>query len=131
MIQKIKTALKELSFIDDKTMKDILHTIENVFAEYEVMPKTANFKKYYDTKTKQNIWLLGYLGDTIINIQESYNFAKEFSASTGVNICSIGIVEIQKSRRFKYFKYIFSTQENQLPAEGSEQTEDVLTFFYD
>jgi len=91
----------------------------------------GDFKKYYDTKIKQNIWVLGYFGGGAVNIINAYKISVQFAKSTGVPLESIHIDEILKSRRFKGFKYIFSSAENQTPEPDSQQMENVHPWLRD
>ena len=69
----------------------------------------ADFKKYYDTTQKRNIWVLGYFGGGSVNVMNAYQVAADYSNATGVPIGSVQIDEILSSRRFKGFKIVYST----------------------
>jgi hypothetical protein len=60
--------------------------------------KNANFRKYYDTTMKRNIWVLGYFGGGAINIMDAMLLASEYSNETNVPIGSVCIDEIQIGR---------------------------------
>lgn len=84
-----------------------------------------DFKKYYDTKIKQNIWVLGYFGGGAVNIIDTYKISVLFAKSVGVSLKTINIDEIFVSRRFKGFKYLYFTVDNQIPELDSQQMDDV------
>jgi hypothetical protein len=91
----------------------------------------SDFKKYYDTKYKQNIWVLGYFGGGSINIIDAYKISVQFAKSVGVPLNTINIDEIFISRRYKGFKYIFSSIDDQKSEPDSYQMEDVLIWLRD
>jgi hypothetical protein len=71
--------------------------------------KNADFRKYYNTTMKRNIWVLGYFGGGAVNVMDAMLLASEYSNETNVPIGSVCIDEILRSRRFKGFKFLFST----------------------
>ena len=73
--------------------------------------KHPDFKKYYDTTQKRNIWVLGYFGGGAVPIAEADILAREYANKYDIPYESVVIDEILKSRRFKGFKYIYSTHE--------------------
>jgi hypothetical protein len=91
----------------------------------------GDFKKYYDTKYKKNIWVLGYFGGGAVNIIDTYKVSVQFAKSVGVPLETINIDEIFVSRRFKGFKYLFSSIVDQSPEPDSYQMEDVHTWLRD
>ena len=93
--------------------------------------KIGDFKRYYDTESKRNYWVLGYFGGGAVDICEAYQLAKEYSELVSVPIETVKIDEILSSRRFKGFKFIFSTVENQKPEPESYQMKDVYSWLRD
>lgn len=84
----------------------------------------GDFKKYFDTTLKRNIWVLGYFGGGTVNITEAMNVAKDYAKDTGVPLNTVGIDEILHSRRHKGFKFVYSQTEQQ-PEEGADQMANV------
>lgn len=91
----------------------------------------GDFKKYYDSEFKRNYWVLGYFGGGAINIVETYILSVEFAKAINVPLTSIHIDEVLHSRRFKHFKYLYSTEENQKPESDSNVTENVMSWLCD
>lgn len=79
--------------------------------------KHGDFRAYYNIKTKENIWVLGYFGGGAICISDAMEIAKTFSEKCNVPIESVMIDEIRRSRRFAMFKYVYSSEDNQKPSE--------------
>jgi hypothetical protein len=75
--------------------------------------KNGDFRKYYDTEQKRNIWVLGYFGGGAVNIMEAYRLACEYSDECKVPIGTVKIDEVLSSRRFKGFKYLYSNVEQE------------------
>jgi len=73
---------------------------------------------------------LGYFGDGSVNILEASQLAKQYSESTGVDINTVYIDEILYSRRFKHFKYIYSTIEQE-PEKDAHKSENVWHWLTD
>ena len=73
--------------------------------------KPGDFCRCYDSKLKRNYWLLGYFSNG--TIADIYALGLKFSEATGIPLDKIYIDEILDSRRFKSFKFISSTEENQ------------------
>lgn len=73
----------------------------------------GDFTEYYDVKTKRVYWVIGYASN--ISIPELFELAKKYAKLTNCDINTIKVDEILYSRRFKQFKYIYSTQELELP----------------
>ena len=71
----------------------------------------GDFKKYYDTTQKRNYWVLGYFGGGSLNISEANEVAKDYAKATGVPYDTVKIDEVFSSRRYKGFKFAFSTNE--------------------
>lgn len=90
----------------------------------------GDFKKYYDTKLKRNIWILGYFGGGSVTITEAYELAKEYSKATDAPLEEVRIDEILSSRRFKGFKFIFSTVEQKKEPEA-EAMDNVYAWLRD
>jgi hypothetical protein len=84
--------------------------------------KNADFKKYFDTTQKRNIWVLGYFGGGAVNVLDALVLANDYAEQCKVPLATVVIDEIQSSRRFKYFKYIYSTVE-QKRCKGVEHGE--------
>lgn len=78
----------------------------------------GDFHCLFHENDRTNIWLLGYFGGGLINIFKAMEVAKEYAELNKVSIESIVIGEISKSRSFKYFRYIYSS-EKQEPMENS------------
>ncbi len=99
------------------------------------MPKgklyNGDFKKYFDSKHKRNFWVLGYFGGGSLNVIDSMTVAKDFAKATGLPLETVQIDEILSSRRFKGFKFLFSTVENQKQEKGVEASEDVYAWLRD
>ncbi|MFA5207447.1 MAG: hypothetical protein WC428_02205 [Candidatus Paceibacterota bacterium] len=72
--------------------------------------KNADFKMYYDKGQMRNIWVLGYFGGGAVNITNALALANEYAKKTGVPVETVCIDEVLSSRRFKGFKYMYSTQ---------------------
>lgn len=73
----------------------------------------GDFEIRYDSNLKRNYWILGYFGGGSINILEAYNIAKEYGKDYNVPLSSIKIDEVLSSRRYKGFKFIYSTLETE------------------
>jgi len=91
--------------------------------------KNGDFKKYYDTTQKRNYWILGYFGGGSVSVVDAYLLGKEYSEETNVPLQTVRIDEISSSRRFKRFKFIFSTevQTKEVDAEEMENVYQWLT----
>jgi hypothetical protein len=90
----------------------------------------GDFKKYYDTTQKRNIWVLGYFGGGSVNIMDAYRVGCDYSNAIGVPIGSVQIDEILSSRRFKGFKIVYSTTEQE-PESDAEVMENVYQWLRD
>ena len=93
--------------------------------------KACDFKMYYDTDEKRNIWVLGYFTH---NVLDAYNTAKQFSEATGVAMEKIIFDEILYSRRFKGFKILFAEKqegEEEKQAPGCLLTKGVFSWLHD
>lgn len=90
----------------------------------------GDFKKYYDKNSKRNIWVLGYFGGGSINISDAEILAREYGFRNDVPYDKVLIDEIHTSRRFKSFKFIFST-EIQLPEVDAEIMDNVYEWLCD
>lgn len=73
----------------------------------------GDFKKYYDTEQKRNIWVMGYFGGGSVNICDAFEVAKLYAEATGVLLDTVKMDEILFSRRFKHFKYVYSTTQQE------------------
>lgn len=87
----------------------------------------GDFKKYYDTQLKRNYWVLGYFGGGAINIVEAMDLAKQYAESTGVPLNTVCMDEILRSRRYKGFKFIYSSEKQQ-PEQNTEQMNNVYAW---
>jgi uncharacterized membrane-anchored protein len=90
----------------------------------------GDFKKYYDTTQKRNIWVLGYFGGGSVNIMDAYRVACDYSNTINVPIGAVKIDEVLSSRRFKGFKFIYAITE-QTPEPGAEVMENVHAWLRD
>jgi hypothetical protein len=94
--------------------------------------RNGDFKPYYCLKSKKHIWVLGYFGGGSINFARFNEVAKDFSTTIGCSITTVNIDEMFKSRRFKGFKFVTSSEPNQKPIVGiSETLEDVWSWLSD
>ena len=59
-----------------------------------------------------------------------YRLAKRYAKKYGVPVETVYIDEVLKSRRYKGFKYVFSTEE-QTPSETSERMDNVYEWLTD
>lgn len=91
----------------------------------------GDFAPYYCQKLKRHIWVLGYFGGGPVNFSLFKQVALHFSNETGLDIDSICIDEIFKSRRFKRFKFVYSLEDGQKPIEGSKIIEDAFKWLQD
>lgn len=92
--------------------------------------KNADFKMYYDKGQMRNIWVLGYFGGGAVKIIDALAVANEYANKTGVPVETVCIDEIMSSRRFKGFKYLFSTQ-FQNKVRGAVEMENVHQWLRD
>jgi hypothetical protein len=76
--------------------------------------KNADFRKYYDTEQKRNYWVLGYFGGGPVGVVDAMRLGKEYSEVCGVPIETVKIDEVLHSQRFKGFKFLFSTVEQEI-----------------
>lgn len=90
----------------------------------------GDFKKYYDKKQKRNIWVLGYFGGGSVNVMDAYHVAGDYSNSTNTPIGLVKFDEVLSSRRFKGFKYVYATIEQE-PEPDAEIMDDVHKFLRD
>lgn len=93
--------------------------------------KNADFKKYYDSTRKIHIWVLGYFGGGRLNVSDTMKLAEEFAYEYKVDIKSVFIDEIMQSRRFKGFKYLYSTETQDDPIGNPIPMIDVFNWLYD
>lgn len=91
----------------------------------------ADFKKYYDTKLKRNIWVLGYFGGGSVNVMDAYQVASDYSNSTNVPIGTVKFDEILNSRRYKGFKFVFSETEQEPEKDSQIMADNVMAFLMD
>jgi hypothetical protein len=92
--------------------------------------KTGDFCKYYDSTQKRNYWVLGYFGGGSVSVVDALELGKEYSDLTGVPLESVRIDEILQSTRYKGFKFIFSTveQEKEPDVKNVDIMENVHAF---
>ena len=95
------------------------------------MEGSADRKKYYCSRQKKHIWVLGYFGGGSINLSSAMEVAAQFSTETGIDAKTISIAEINYSRRFKNFKYLYSDALNQLPLADSIIHDNVFEWLFD
>ena len=88
----------------------------------------GDFKKYYDTTQKRNIWILGYFGGGSVNISQALPIARDYARENNVPFNKVTIDEILSSRRHKGFKFISSTVEQEKGKEVKD--EDVMENVY-
>lgn len=93
--------------------------------------RNNDFKKYYDTTLKRNIWVLGYFGGGSVNIVDAYQLALEYAKATNVPLESVHIDEILSSRRYKGFKIIFSTVEQEMESDCNFAIDKVYAWLRD
>ena len=86
-----------------------VETLENGNVKIGNIEVSGDFTKYYDATQKRNIWILGYWGGGSIEIEETYELAKEYAKATNVPLKTVKIDEVLSSRRFKHFKFMYST----------------------
>jgi hypothetical protein len=91
----------------------------------------GDFKKYYDSKYKRNYWVLGYFGGGAVNIVDAYELAKQFADAIKVPLETVQIDEVLKSRRYKHFKFLYSTVDEQKPEKDSNIIENVYQWLTD
>lgn len=92
--------------------------------------KHPDFKKYFDRTQKRNIWVLGYFGGGAVNITAAYKVALLYSHLYSVPVSTVCIDEILSSRRFKGFKFIYSSVD-QRPDEVADQMDNVYSWLID
>lgn len=91
----------------------------------------GDFKMYYDSTHKRNIWVMGYFGGGAVNVTTAMVIAKEYAEEANVPLEGVMVDEILSSRRFKGFKFFYSTEDNQKPIEGSDEMENVYQWLRD
>lgn len=74
----------------------------------------GDFEVMYCQSTKRHYWLLGYFGGGSINVAKAMEVAKRYCEIYGTSIESVLIDEISQSRRYKYFKVIYSNEDKEL-----------------
>jgi hypothetical protein len=92
--------------------------------------KNPDFKMYYDKGQMRNIWVLGYFGGGAVKVIDAMAVANEYAKKTGVPVETVRIDEVMSSRRYKGFKYLYSTQ-FQKKAKGAIEMEDVHKWLRD
>jgi hypothetical protein len=108
----------------------VCKALEKRWAEEAKELKNADFKMYYDKGQMRNIWVLGYFGGGAVNISNALAVANEYATKTGVPLNTVCIDEIMSSRRFKGFKYMYSTQ-IQNKAKGAIEMDNVHQWLRD
>ena len=93
--------------------------------------KPADFKKYYDSSQKRNIWVLGYFGGGSVNIFAAMELAKEYAEENNVPLNTVVIDEILYSRRYKHFKYLYSTHRQPIIEAGASIYSNVFEMLSD
>jgi hypothetical protein len=93
--------------------------------------KNGDFKKYYDTEQKRNYWVLGYFGGGAVTVVEAYRLAQEYSEVCKVPLDTVKIDEVLHSRRYKGFKYLFSTVEQEICEGCTHVIDDVMGWLWD
>jgi hypothetical protein len=111
-------------------MKKILDVLDYSYNMKNKNLKNGDFRKYYDTEQKRNIWVLGYFGGGAVTITDAYKLAKEYAKECNVPLETIKIDEVLSSRRFKGFKYLYSTIEQEI-AGATEIMNDVHKWLRD
>lgn len=91
--------------------------------------KHGDFKRYYDTTQKRNYWVLGYFG-SVINISAAMDAAKQYAEANNVPLDTICIDEITQSKRYKYFRYIYSSLQQE-QALGATALDNVFKWLTD
>jgi hypothetical protein len=115
-----------MNFLADSICK----ALDEKFAKEAKNLKNGDFKMYYDKGEMRNIWVLGYFGGGAVNITNALALANEYAKKTGVPVETVCIDEILSSRRFKGFKYIYSTQ-FQKKVKGAVEMENVHQWLRD
>ncbi len=69
----------------------------------------VDFKKYYDSAQKRNIWVLGYFGGGSVNVLSAYIIGVDYANKNNVSIDTVQIDEILSSSRHRGFKFVYST----------------------
>lgn len=85
--------------------------------------------KYFDTDINIHYKVIGYFSP--FHVTDLMDEARKFSDETGVALSTIKCDEIYKSRRFKRMHFLYSNAENQGPANGYEQMQDVYGWLTD
>ena len=91
----------------------------------------GDFKNWWCKKQKRTYWILGYFGGGSISISDAYELAKQYAKANNVAIETVQIDEVPSSRRYKYFKFIFSTALEQVPAKDSTEMDNVYEWLRD
>lgn len=87
---------------------------------------------YYCKANKYIIWTLGYFGGgSAINIAEITEIANRYAKENDLPFETIVVEEIQRSRRFKYFKMIYSKQKTDKYPENAEVCENAFDWLFD
>lgn len=84
--------------------------------------KNGDFSKYFDSTQKRNYWLLGYFGGGSVSVVDAYALAVEMSEVLNVPLDTIRIDEVLKSRRYKGFKFMYSTHPDQEMESGCKMS---------
>ncbi len=137
-LEALRSAKNHLPSLGDNTLAEIEKAISNATGESKIPASESDFdwtthgdfKKYYDTTQKRNIWVLGYFGGGSVNICDAYHLSKQYAEATGVPLENVKIDEILSSRRFKGFKFLYSN-DVQASEAGSEQMENVYAWLRD
>jgi len=91
----------------------------------------GDFQRCYDTTQRRNYWLLGYFGGGAINVVDAYELAKQFAEAIKVPLDTVKIDEVLSSRRYKYFKFIYSDAREQDMEAGSYKLPNVYQWLTD
>lgn len=91
-----------------------------------------NMKIFYCTITKLNYFLLGYHYNHsgYINVVKQYEKAKEIADKYSLDINTMEITEISKSRYYKNMIVMFSLERDQAPIEEAILIDNSLDYFY-
>lgn len=80
---------------------------------------------------KRTYWTLGYMNGGAINVALAVDIAEEFARQNKVDIESVEIAEIKQSRRYKYFKLMWSKEQGQAQPENALSVPDAWEFLHD
>jgi len=96
----------------------------------EKLKGRSDFQIYFCKRTKRNYWMLGHWGGSNTSIIDKYKLAIDYANENNVEIESVKMAEVYKSRRFKSHMFMISDKKQQ-PANDAIEMENVASFFYD